>query len=303
MGTLISVCVCTFRRPQRLQRTLESVGRQRLPEGTSCEVLVVDNDEAASGEATVDAFAASAHVAVRYVVEPRKGLSAARNRTLELAAGEWLALIDDDEVAAADWLVALYQTAQECRADAVIGVVRPEFEVPPPAWVASAGSFDLWLPPTGTNVNAGDALTGNALLRAAFLKAQNLRFDLAFNETGGEDTDFFRRLLDRGGVVVSSRQAVVHELVPRDRVTPEYLARRAVRQGEVHARITHRHGGTLALATDMGRASLNIAIAATATAASLPFGKAVYHRFYLLLVRNIGKFRYYLGLPPTVMYR
>jgi succinoglycan biosynthesis protein ExoM len=303
MAALISVCVCTYRRPQSLQRTLESVACQRLPDDLSCEVVVVDNDAAATSQATVDRFAASAKIAIRYAVEPRKGLSAARNRALDLASGDWLALIDDDEAAADDWLVELHRCAREFGADAVIGGVRPEFETPPPPWIASNGSFDLWLPPTGTNVDAGDALTGNTFLRAEFLRANALRFDPAFNETGGEDTDFFRRLLDHGGLVVSAREAVVHERIPRERATPAYLARRAVRQGEIHARITHRHGGTRALATDMARASVNIGVAAMITAASLPLGKAVYHRYYLLLVRNLGKFRYYLGLPPIAMYR
>jgi hypothetical protein len=35
----------------------------------------------------------------------------------------------------------------------------------------------------------------------------------------------------------------------------------------------------------------------------LPFGRDVYQRFYLLLVRNLGRFRYYVGLRPTMMYR
>jgi succinoglycan biosynthesis protein ExoM len=302
MTALISVCVCTYQRPQSLRRTLESIAGQRLPADTSCEIVVVDNDAAGSSRATVEGFAA-AGMPVRYAVEPRKGLSAARNCALELASGDWLALIDDDEVAADDWLLALDRCAREFGADAVVGVVRPQFETPPPPWIASNGSFDLWLPPTGTRIDAGDALTGNAFLRAGFLRTHALRFDPAFNDTGGEDTDFFRRLIDGGGVVVSSQEAVVHELVPSERVTPEYLARRAVRQGEIHARVTHRHGGMRALATDMARASLNIGIAAMITAASLPLGRTVYHRYYLLLVRNLGKFRYYLGLPPIAMYR
>jgi hypothetical protein len=57
------------------------------------------------------------------------------------------------------------------------------------------------------------------------------------------------------------------------------------------------------MALDCGKACMNIVIAAMVTAVCLPFGRNTYHRFYLLLLRNVGRVRYYAGFSPTVMYR
>jgi succinoglycan biosynthesis protein ExoM len=303
MEMSVSVCVCTFQRPLQLLRTLQSIDRQRLIKVRVAEVVIVDNDAAASARNAVAEFSARSRHHVRYVVEPNKGLSAARNRILREAIGQWLAFIDDDEVASEDWIEALADCAQSHGADAVIGAVCPQFETAPPDWILQNGSFNLWLPPTGCRVEAGDALTGNALLRAAYLKTQELVFSSIFDETGGEDTDFFCRFVQGGGIVVSAREAVVYEIVPDQRVTENYLKRRAVRQGEIHAIVTCRHGSALAVALDFGKACMNIVVAAIVTAVCLPFGRATYHRFYLLLLRNVGRLRYFAGFSPTVMYR
>lgn len=302
MGALISMCVCTYRRPS-LARTLESLMAQKLPEGAAAEILVIDNDAAGSAREMTERAASSAPFPVRYGIEPRKGLSFARNCTLDLAGGDWLALIDDDEVAEPSWIAELIACARRYDPDALIGAVIPRFEPPPPPWVVRSGFFDLWLPPTGAPVGMGEALSGNALLRASFLNAHALRFDEAFNASGGEDSDFFRRLIARGGRIVSCRQAVVHEAVGGERMTNEYVMRRSLRIGEVYARVTHRHGGVFGFAIGMMRAACNVAAAAVLTAALLPWGKDVYYRYYVLLVRNLGKLRYYFGVQPIEMYK
>ena len=149
----------------------------------------------------------------------------------------------------------------------------------------------------------GEALLGNALVRASFVHDKGLRFDPAFDATGGEDTDFFGRFVRAGGVVVSSRDAIVHELVPPERTSKRYLTLRSLRAGEVHARVTHRHGGVRALATGMASAAFNVAAATVIAVAAAPVGGGISYRYYLALTRNVGKFRYYLGFSQIEMYR
>jgi succinoglycan biosynthesis protein ExoM len=185
----------------------------------------------------------------------------------------------------------------------VVGAVLPKFEETPPNWVRESRFFDTYLSPTGTKIGMGEALSGNVLLRADFLRSKRLYFDTEFDATGGEDTDFFCRLLAAGGVIVSSQEAIVYELIPPERMSKHYLALRSLRGGEVHARVTHRHGGAPALATDIVRASFNVAAAAMIAAATIPIGRGISYRYYLALTRNIGKFRYYLGFPRIEMYR
>ena len=302
MSGLVSICICTYRRAL-LQQTLESLARLEIPDGVKIEVVVVDNDASAFAQPIVERFAAGVPFRVRYTVEPRKGLSFARNCALNAAAGDWLALIDDDEVAAPSWLARLLESAERYQADAAIGAVLPQFEQTPPAWLVNSRFFDRWLPPTGTRIGMGIALTGNALFRAGFLRISGLHFDHDFNATGGEDSDFFRRFTDQGGVVVSAREAVVREFVPRERMTAQHLTKGSLWIGEIYARLSHRHGGPLAWALNMLRAGFNLGAAALLTLINLPRGRASYYRYYLLLLRNAGKFRYYFGFRPIEMYK
>lgn len=302
MANLVSICVCTYRR-DTLRDTLASLARLTMPPGTDIEVVVVDNDGDCSARSMVSGFADSAPFPVVYAAESRKGLSFARNRGLETAKGQWIALLDDDEVAASDWLARLLETAERFRADAVVGTVLPEFEGLPPAWIVRSRFFDRSLPPAGTKIGMGIALSGNALLRVDFLREHNLLFDTDFNFTGGEDSDFFRRFTDLGGTVVSAPEAVVREFVPTQRMTAEHLSKVSLWIGEIYARLTHKHGGLLVTVANVPRAALNLIAATLLMAVSFPFGRASYYRYYLLVLRNAGKFRYYLGLSPIEMYR
>ena len=298
---LISICICTGGRAH-LRETLLSVCNQELPPGADAEVLVVDNAPGGPARGIVDAIAPGALHPVRYSAEPRRGLSNARNRSLEAAKGDWLALIDDDEVADPDWLVKLFETASEFKADVVIGRVHAKYEENPPGFVVSSRMFERWLPATGSPLKMGNAHTANAFLRRDFVQEHGLRFEEAFNTTGGEDSDFYRRLLDLGGRIVSCREAVARELIPRDRMTELYLTHRAIRTGETYARIMQRHGGIAAAAALAVRASANVLASAVLMAGFWLARRKDYYRYYMLLLRNLGKLRYLSGARPIEMY-
>jgi O-antigen biosynthesis protein len=100
---LISAVVCTRGRPARLLACLQALRQQAYP---AFEVVVVDN---AAGDGSVrDLVVASQdRPPVRYVAEPRPGLSWARNAGVEAAAGDILAFLDDDEEPDRHWLAGL----------------------------------------------------------------------------------------------------------------------------------------------------------------------------------------------------
>jgi succinoglycan biosynthesis protein ExoM len=301
MRSLISICVCTYRRSS-LADTLESLKAQRLPDGTSAEIVVIDNDEKASAWATVRG-ASSSSFPISYVVEPRKGLSVARNRALELARGSWLALIDDDEIATPGWLFQMFTCARRFGADAVIGSVFPKFAAPAPQWLVNSPFYDRLLPPTGSRLGMAHAHTASALLRAEFVRSNGLRFDETFNVTGGEDSDFFLHFIEKRGLIVSCCEAVVYEHIPPERMTAEYVVQRCLATGEIYAHVRKRHGNALTALSVAARAIVNIGAAAGLFAISTPLGKNVFYRFYVLLLRNLGKLRYFIIRRPIKMYK
>jgi O-antigen biosynthesis protein len=91
-----SVVVCTRHRPELLARCLESLVQLEHPR---YELIVVDNTP---GDREVERLAVDA--GARYVVEPREGLSRARNAGAREARGVVVAYIDDDAVAEEAWL-------------------------------------------------------------------------------------------------------------------------------------------------------------------------------------------------------
>jgi GT2 family glycosyltransferase len=86
------------------------------------EILVVDNST--SDDSTRQVVAA--FDGVRYVHEPIPGLDTARNRALLEASGDLVALLDDDVVADADWLLGLVEAHSENPDAAVFtGLILP----------------------------------------------------------------------------------------------------------------------------------------------------------------------------------
>lgn len=99
---LVSVVLATFRRPERLARTLRTLTVQTWPQ---LEILVVDNSPSTPGaRAAVDSVG---DPRVRLLEEPVRGASRARNTGLRAARGEYVAFTDDDVDADPDWVANL----------------------------------------------------------------------------------------------------------------------------------------------------------------------------------------------------
>jgi len=93
----VSVLVTTYRRPRHLARVLESLGRQRLPDGR-LEVVVSDDGSDDDTPAVVARAARDVPFPVRFVTAPRDGfrLAAARNRAARVATGSYYLFLDGD---------------------------------------------------------------------------------------------------------------------------------------------------------------------------------------------------------------
>jgi glycosyltransferase involved in cell wall biosynthesis len=121
-GPRMTVAICTHDRPETLKPALESVCLQGYPR---LRILVIDNAPSDDRSRRVVSDLASKWD-IEYAVEPRPGLSWARNRAVELADGEVIAWVDDDEYCDAWWAVELARGFVEVpQAGAVTGTVIP----------------------------------------------------------------------------------------------------------------------------------------------------------------------------------
>ena len=123
----MTVVICTRDRHAGLHATLLGLQRQT---DAMFRVVVVDNAPTSSESADVVKRLGLARC--EYVVEPRAGLSRARNCGLKVVGTELVAWLDDDEVPDADWVRRLKQGfAHEAIPAAVCGGMFPaelEFE-------------------------------------------------------------------------------------------------------------------------------------------------------------------------------
>lgn len=225
---VVSVCLCTYRRPDLLIALLNSLARQSFSK--SFEIIVVDNDSAGFAAEVVEK--AQGHYGglnIRFAIEPRKGISFARNMAVSLACGDFIAWIDDDEIATENWLASLYATRAESDADAVFGPVIPVFPEGSRAWPKRSGVFERARYPTGTQIDAREARTGNALVKAEWFRTDISPFDIRFANTGGEDYDFFARIEARGARFAWCDEAEVFELVPLERQRISWVLERRLR--------------------------------------------------------------------------
>lgn len=103
-GLSMTVVVCTRGRGEALRGCLAQLARMDYPE---LDFVIVDN--APIDDSSRAAFLAEVgeDTRFRYVVEPRPGLSCARNRGLAEARGELIAYTDDDVSVDAGWAAAL----------------------------------------------------------------------------------------------------------------------------------------------------------------------------------------------------
>ncbi len=101
---LCSICIATFKRPKLLDKLLESLVTQNIRSDLNLEIIVVDNDNNKSAELILKNYIDQYNIIFKYLIEPIKNISLARNKGVANAKGEYILFIDDDEIASPNWI-------------------------------------------------------------------------------------------------------------------------------------------------------------------------------------------------------
>ena len=176
----VSVCICTFQRPELLSRLLNRLEQQRTDDRFDYSIVVTDNDAQRSGEAVVAEFARRSFIPVKYDCEAVKNIALARNKAIEQSEGDFIAFIDDDEFPEPDWLLRMLITCEEYQTAGVLGPVRPHFEKIPPSWILKGRFCERPEHPTGRVMHWEESRTGNLLFRRGVLKGAPKPFSPEF---------------------------------------------------------------------------------------------------------------------------
>lgn len=228
------VCIPTFRRPNELKRTLQSLVSQQT--NFDFAIVVVDNDGVdPTGSKAAQEYLAEVNLPHTVVVEHRQGNCFAINTAFDAAleiypSAEFVLMIDDDESADRGWLAQMVGTATDKKADIVGGPVHRVF----PIDTAKAISEHSLFGSLGGETRQVDVIhgSGNCLLRrSVFGSLERPTFDLRFNFLGGGDMEFFTRCRSAGLKFWWCDEAKITEYVTPDRVSGSWLMQRSIRTG------------------------------------------------------------------------
>lgn len=225
----ISILICTYRRDQ-IARTLESIFEQTLNASAKIEIIVADNDASPTAHHIIEKISQTSPVELRYLHAPAKNISIARNACLDHCQGEWIAFIDDDEVADPTWLETLLETARVTGADAVFGPAIALYPEGAPEWIRKLDFHSNH--PVRRNGVVMTGHTCNAALRWRGTAWQHLRFDLERGQTGGEDTAFFFAIHHAGARMEIAENAKVYEKADPARLSFKWIVQRSFRSGQ-----------------------------------------------------------------------
>jgi succinoglycan biosynthesis protein ExoM len=286
----ITVCICTYRRPELLKSLLLDLREQETGGFFTYSILVVDNDHQKSANAVVTEFAAGQKIHADYYVQPEQNIALARNMAIEHATGDFIVFIDDDESPIRRWLLTLFEACIKHKVDGVLGPVHPRYAETPPQWVVDGKFYARPTYPTGFVIDWRKGRTGNTFLRKEIFAGMSAPFKPEFRT--GEDQDFFRRMIEKGYVFIWCNEAVAYEIVPASRWNRSILLKRALLRG--HASLAHP---TFAV-----RDILTSAVAAPAYALALPFALMLGQgKFMSILVRlfdHLGRLLGFVGINP-----
>lgn len=153
----LTIFTPAYNRAELLPRLFRSIERQVTP-GDRIEWLVIDDGSSDHTPSVLAAFAAERPDLVRHQRVANGGKHRAINRAAQLAQGDWLLVVDSDDLLADGALEHIRGLLDSVDGDARIGMVRglrtfPEpgyathFEVPQnpgshAAWISSQAGFD-----------------------------------------------------------------------------------------------------------------------------------------------------------------
>ncbi len=133
----LSIVISTYNRCTMLEKALKALLSQADPH-IAFEVLVVDNNSSDQTRPVTQSMAAQNPGTLRYLFEPKQGLSYGRNTGIANAKAPLIAFTDDDVAVGPDWAAQIINAFEaHPDIDFLGGKVLPRWPVPPPPWLTN----------------------------------------------------------------------------------------------------------------------------------------------------------------------
>lgn len=241
----ISVAICTWNRARLLDQTLESLSLMEVPPGLDWELIVVDNN---SSEPAVPIVLSGwkNNLPLVTAIEKQQGHSAARNRAVELATGDYIIWTDNDVKVAPNWLAAYANAFRQNPETAFFGgEIKPVFEQGKPEWIEK--TWDICAPVYATRELGEDPVElgeGKLPYGANFALKTDIQRQHLYDTKWGRKTSamvgedevaVLRAIVNSDGKGRWVPAAKLQHMIPADRASEKYVAAYYFGQGFTNA--------------------------------------------------------------------
>lgn len=236
----VDVIICTFNRAEKLKCAIQSISKADIPERISVRLIVVDNNSSDSTKKVINDFANDCRIDIKYLFESKPGKSTALNTALSRIRGDIIALTDDDVTVEKGWIRGMVDALERypefnCFGGKVVAVYPDKI----PDWLdinssmkflksafidlddgnieVEYGTGTASITPSGVNM----FFRYNAIEKNGFFRTDlgPVGKELGFSE----DTDYCRRLLEKGEKFMYIPSVLVYHPVYIERLNKKYL--------------------------------------------------------------------------------
>ncbi len=261
----VSVVICSHDRLHYVRACMESLAHQTVGRN-GFETILVDSGSPPAVAAEMERIAETTPN-TRLVRLDISGVSLARNEGAKAATSDYVAYIDDDAMAAPDWIEQIQHVLAEhgCRPAVLGGKVLPVWEAPLPDWWPASlrgvlsiiehegsgeyrtGALPATLEPYGVNM----ILKRDVMLRHGGFAEALGRMGLVLQSD--EEVQLAWRLQDAGCSAIYDSRVVVRHSIQAKRFNPEWLLARQYWQGASTVRTRRLLGQSALIRRDLLR--------------------------------------------------
>lgn len=253
----LSVVIPTLNRAKNLRTALNSITKQTLLQ-SEFEVIVINNGSTNEAELVTKSFSSKIKN-FQYLYTKKPGLHVGRHLGLKMSKSQILVYADDDIEVFPGWLAAIKDSFKDKTVYLVGGKNLPKFEVDPPLWLkeiwlrkgkyGKAFSY-LSISDLGNKVEEIDPYyiwgCNFSVRKSVLLESEGFHPDGMPSELiryRGDGESYVSRFIQkRGYKAIYNPQASVFHLISKEKMTFNYLCKKAYMAGVSESYSQIRYG-------------------------------------------------------------
>jgi glycosyltransferase involved in cell wall biosynthesis len=234
----VNIGIITYNRHQGLLKLLNSLNTLVLDADFIINNIVIVDNSIDFNTLTIKKEILETQHSIILEHEKKPGIPFARNKVVQLSKEvDFIAFIDDDEVADSNWLLKLCETQKTFQCEVVQGPVIPRFEHRPKRW------HIYYRKQRKTGDKLLSMATGCTLISMKVLNQFQEPFNTKLALTGGTDSLLGREIVRGGHDIRWCDEAIVYEYIPKSRTTTKWIVQRSFRGGNnysIQLKILHK---------------------------------------------------------------